>query len=167
MTINHTEGGASVSADRSLPLDSQMLAYVDFSEEPPAGEYTRPSETADLDQANLITSKVAGQPESSSDPFLDLFGPSGRHKVVLDIDLPVTVLPSTTPGHHHLFIDHEVAWDDYVNLLEALATCGLVEPGYVNSSKQRGYSCVRLPWVKKVDPPEPIPATPDTVDLAF
>jgi hypothetical protein len=166
MTINHTEGSDSVSADRSLPLGSQMLAYVDFNEEPPVGEYTRPSETANLDQANLITSKIAGQPEPTDDPFLELFG-GPRHKVVLDIDLPVTVLPSTTPGHHHLFIDHEVAWDDYVNLLEALAACGLVEPGYVNASKQRGYSCVRLPWVKKVDPPEPVPATPDTADFAF
>jgi len=166
MTINYTEEGSSMSADRSLPLDSQMLAYVDFSEEPPTGEYTRPSETADLNQANLITSRVAGQPESPSDSFLELLG-GPRHKVVLDIDLPVTVLPSTTPGHHHLFIDHEVAWDDYVNLLEALATCGLVQPGYVYASKQRGYSCVRLPWVKKVEPPEPVPATPDTVDLPF
>jgi len=167
MTINYTDGDGSASADRSLPLDGQMLAYVDFNEEPTEGEYTRPSETADLEQANLITSKVAGQPEPTIDPFFGLLNGGDRHKVVLDIDLPVTVLPSTTPGHHHLFIDHEVAWDDYVNLLEALVTCGLVEPGYVNASKQRGYSCVRLPWVKKVEPPEPIPATPDTVDLVF
>jgi hypothetical protein len=168
MTINDIERARSVDAERSLPLDSQMLAYVDFDEEPPTGEYTRPSETADLGRANLITSKVVGQPESPRDPFGDLlFGPHERHKVVLDIDLPVTVLPSTTAGHHHLFIDHEVAWDDYVNLLEALATCRLIEPGYLYASKQRGYSCVRLPWVKKVEPTEPVPVTPDDAALAF
>ena len=147
------------NTDRSLPLDGQMLAYVDFTEAPPESGYTRPSETADLEQANLITSKVAGQP--SDDAFINLFG-GVRHKVVLDIDLPVTVLPSTTPGHHHLFIDHEVDWDDYVHLLEALTACGLVEPGYAYASKERGYSCVRLPWVKKAETPKPVlTASPD------
>jgi hypothetical protein len=150
--------------DRSLPLDGQMLAYVDFDESPPEGvAYTRPSETADLDQANLITSRVAGQIE---DGFLDLLG-GPNHKVVLDIDLPARLLPSSTPGHHHLFIDKAIPWDDYVNLLEALAACGLVERGYVYASKERGYTCVRLPWVKKVEPPEPVPVTSDTADPAF
>lgn len=143
-----------------MPLDGQMLAYVDFKADPPEGGYTRPSETADVEQANLITSKVAGQPEPSTDPW----GDRARHKVVLDVDLPVTVIASSTPGHHHLFIDHEIDWADYVRLLEALAACGLVEQGYVNASTQRGYTSVRLPWVKKSDPPEPVPITPDTVD---
>jgi hypothetical protein len=150
--------------DHSLPLDGQMLAYVDFDAEPPAEGYTRPSETADMEKANLITSKVAGQPEpESADPW----GGDVRHKPVIDIDLPVKVLPSSTEGHHHLFIDAEITWDEYVELLELLVRLALVEPGYVSASKDRGYSCVRLPWVKKVPRPEPVPATPDTVDLAL
>lgn len=72
------------------------------------------------------------------------------HMPVLDLDVPATLLPSSTPGHSHLFLDRRIFWDDYVNLLDALAACGLVEAGYVRVSKARGYTAVRLPWVRKL-----------------
>ena len=140
-----------------LPLATQVLAKVDFDQPTEDGQYTRPTEEVTVgDGANLITSKVV-----LSDAVLDAFGTT-LHKPVLDIDLPVTVVPSSTPGHCHLFIDKAMPWATYQRLLEALAVAGIVESGYVNASIDRGYSAVRLPWVKK---PEPVPATPDTVDL--
>jgi len=115
---------------REIPLAGQALVVAELD-----GAYdAERTVTADVEAANLITSRVAG---------------TGMHKPVLDIDLPATLLPSSTPGHFHLFIDHEMPWETYVELLEALVKAGLVEPGYMNASRDRGYTAVRLPWVRK------------------
>jgi len=74
---------------------------------------------------------------------------SEMHKPVLDIDLPVMVLPSTTPGHFHLFIDKEVEWSVYCRLIQVLVDAGIVEEGYYSAALRRGYTAVRLPWVRK------------------
>lgn len=92
------------------------------------------------DQANLVSSNVPGK--------------EGVHAPVLDLDLPAKLVPSSTPGHHHLYIDIEVEQDKYWNLLDALADCGIIERGYANASKRKGGTFVRVPgvikpWVKK------------------
>lgn len=74
---------------------------------------------------------------------------SSRHMLVLDIDVPAALVPSSTPGHHHLFIQSEMSWDEYVRILDALAAARILEPGYVSASKARGFTAVRLPWVRK------------------
>ncbi len=124
-------------SDLTAPLDGLTLQVV-----PNIGDYkpdeeihnTERFETDDLAKATVITSKTLA---------------SERHKVVLDLDLPAKLIPSTTPGHFHLYVDHEIEWDVYANLLDALEKAGLVEPGYVNASKDRGYTAARLPWVRK------------------
>lgn len=73
------------------------------------------------------------------------------HKPVIDVDIPIRVYPSTTVGHHHLYIDTPMSWRAYKRLLRALVRAGLVEKGYYKASKRRGGSFVRLPWVAKVD----------------
>ncbi len=86
---------------------------------------------------------------------------SHTHKPVLDIDMSVKIFPSTTEGHFHLYIDKEMPWEDYCKLMDVMAEVGILEQGYVNASRQRGYSAVRLPWIKKEylttvkDQPEP------------
>lgn len=97
-------------------------------------EEIRPT-VAKLEDADLITSEVKNA--------------AGIHKVVLDIDFPVVVLPSSTPGHHHLFIDKAMTWEKYRDLIEAFVDAGIVEPGYMGASEQRGFTGVRPPWVKK------------------
>lgn len=75
---------------------------------------------------------------------------SGLHKPVLDIDLPVKLLPSTTEGHFHLFIDKEMTWAQYAKLLDVLAEVGIIEEGFSRVSQgSRKHTAVRLPWVKK------------------
>lgn len=74
---------------------------------------------------------------------------TGLHRPVLDIDLDIVVVPSSTPGHHHLYIDKLMTWERYAKLLQALADAGIVQQGFVNVSLQRGATMVRLPWVKK------------------
>lgn len=90
--------------------------------------------TTNLSEADIITSQVEN---------------SDNHKVILDIDFGAQLIPSSTPGHFHLYLDKEVSWDKYIKLLKALAAAGIIETGYAGASINRGYSAVRLPWVEK------------------
>ena len=121
------------------PFPGQQLRKVfnwgDSSQEMPTEEI-RPI-VADVEDADLVTSEIASRHK--------------RHKIVLDIDMPVKVLDSSTPGHHHLFIDKELSWKQYRRLLRALAAAGIVEQGYVGASEDRGFTGVRVPWKKKSD----------------
>lgn len=76
-------------------------------------------------------------------------GDDGMHKPVIDFDVPIRVVQSSTPGHSHLYIDVEMTWEEYENLLKALGKAGLVEEGYIHASIAREGTHVRLPWVKK------------------
>lgn len=138
MTIKRPKTVAAMR--EALPLTGQRLAWVDF--EPGASSddadgYGGVVMDAPIDEANIMTSLVSA-------PGLE---GDGVHRVALDVDLPVMVLPSTTKGHHHLFIDSLLPWEDYLKLLDVLAEIGLVEQGYVSASRERGYTAVRLPWV--------------------
>ena len=103
-------------------------------------------------------------------------GIPGMHKPVLDIDMPVRVEPSSTPGHFHLYIDRAMYWDQLRQLLDALHAAGILEKGYVEASKRRRYTAVRLPGVTKGDdvvgplqaPPDDVPVELDpAADLDF
>lgn len=95
-------------------------------------------ETTDLDSADIVSSKV-----------LDGDGVTGKHMVMFDVDIPMHVEPSSTPGHNHVYFDAYVDWESFTKLLDELANCGVVEPGYVGASKARGFTALRLPWVHK------------------
>jgi hypothetical protein len=74
-----------------------------------------------------------------------------RHALVIDIDHPSWLVPSTTPGHYHLYVDVPggIPHETYLYLLGALAQAGVIEQGYNSASHERGHSDVRLPWVQK------------------
>lgn len=91
-------------------------------------------EVSSLEDANLVSSMWRG---------------SDHHMVVLDIDIPAALIPSSTPGHSHLYIKSAMPWDVYTRLLDALADAGILETGYVAASKKRGFTGVRVPWVTK------------------
>ena len=71
------------------------------------------------------------------------------HRPVLDIDVPARLIPSTTPGHHHLYLDIDMTWEKYEALLKALASAGVIEQGYLLAALNRRATFVRLPWVAK------------------
>lgn len=75
--------------------------------------------------------------------------PGRQHVVALDIDHQAWLVPSSNPGHNHLYVALMCEWNLYVEFLEAAAKIGLVESGYVAASKKRGATYLRLPWVKK------------------
>lgn len=142
-----------------LPMNGQRLAWVDFNR----GGYTEEEERdgrvvmdAPLEAANVITSLVDIQSITGTMQERDKQSPRisdnvTLHRPVIDIDHPVKIVESSTAGHSHLYVDLVMPWDDLVKLLDVLAEIGLVEPGYVNASKARGYTAVRLPWVSKAE----------------
>ena len=95
--------------------------------------------TVDLDQANVVSSLQSG-----TEP-----GSRAQHYPVLDLDLPAVLVPSPTPGHSHLYIDLPIPDDTYWRLCDALVDAGVLQEGYVSACKSRGYTSVRLPWVRK------------------
>jgi hypothetical protein len=73
----------------------------------------------------------------------------GLHAPVLDLDYEAHLEPSSTPGHYHLYLDRLVEHDKYMNLIRALADCGLIEWGFADASIKRGATFVRMPGVRK------------------
>lgn len=124
-------------------LHGQLYAEVDF-DRPRDDRYGGDNGrlTTSLGEATTVTSVVA-------DSWLATDGGPVMHRPVLDIDLPVHVTPSSTPGHHHLFIDKQMTWATYSTLLLALVDAGIIERGYAEASIDRGRTDVRLPWIKK------------------
>lgn len=76
-------------------------------------------------------------------------GKAKRHAVLLDLDVPAYLVPSTTPGHSHLYVDLNLTEEAYFDFLDACAKVGLIEEGYAGASKAKGGTYLRLPWVKK------------------
>lgn len=74
---------------------------------------------------------------------------TGMHYPMLDLDHHVEVYASSTPGNHHLYIGTPLPWDDYLKVLRAFAEVGLIQQGYLGASAERGYTSLRLPWVRK------------------
>ncbi len=132
--------------ERSYPLEGkvQLIAGLTFAIDsdniPVPPEHDEPNRivTTDVNVAQAATS------QSVSDPTM--------HYPVFDVDLPIQLVPSTTEGHFHVYIDHPIRLKPYLKLLDALAEAGIVQKGYVASTRHRGFSCVRLPWIKKVQP---------------
>jgi len=109
------------------------------------GDYTQSDDgkTVSEQEANIITSQLAGQQLNELDTN------AGLHAPVLDIDFGAQLLPSSTPGHFHLYFEKAMTWDKYCGLLRALGDVGILEAGYVKASLRRGYSSVRKPGVYK------------------
>lgn len=91
-------------------------------------------QVASLDEADVMTSHITG---------------TRKHSVMLDLDVPAKLVPSSTPGHSHLYIDVEMNWPTYSALLSALIDAQVIEYGYGAVSKRRRYTSLRLPWIKK------------------
>ena len=76
----------------------------------------------------------------------------GSHMPVIDIDLPVRLVPSSTEGHFHLYIDVPMTLETYLAMLDAMVNAGVVDAAYVAHVRERGMSLCRPEWVKKPTP---------------
>lgn len=117
----------------------RTLVYITSLERDPSGDEDY-REMDGMERSTPVPREIANA-VSSVDA-----SKSGWHLPVLDIDLPVRVVESHTPGHHHLYIDKPVRWDKYEALLVALADAGIIESGYAQASIHRQASFVRAPW---------------------
>lgn len=97
------------------------------------------AETEDINAADIVSSEAK-----------PLEGFTSKHMVMFDVDIPMEVIESSTPGHYHVYFPGTgVGKDALFYLLAELSNCGIVEPGYVAASKARGFTALRLPWVRK------------------
>lgn len=72
------------------------------------------------------------------------------HRPVIDLDFPCQLVPSATPGHFHLYIDKTISWSQFEQVLFAMTRAGLVQKGYLDATRRRGYAAVRHPDKPKV-----------------
>jgi len=109
------------------------LGVTDSEDFDPETVANNPSVPASEDDANLIGSLVADD----------------THAPVLDIDYEARLVPSSTEGHYHLYLDREVPWEKYVAVLEVLADAGIIQKGFARASIARKQTFVRKPGVTK------------------
>lgn len=100
-----------------------MLKYRQY-------EDRQPSET----DANVVSSHIEA---------------SKVHAPIIDLDFPHRYIPSTTPGHAHLYLDVPISRWRLVILLWGLYVGGVIEKGYFLWSLRRGGTFVRRPGVPK------------------
>lgn len=75
----------------------------------------------------------------------------GKHAPILDLDFPHVYVPSTTPGHGHLYLNVEISrWRMFV-LLWGLYVGGVIEFGNFWWSLRRGGTFVRRVGVRKTE----------------
>lgn len=74
------------------------------------------------------------------------------HRPVLDLDFPHVYVPSTTPGHGHLYINNVVLNDlQHYLLISTLVELGILSRGSKIQLDSHGLSLTRPPHVKKKD----------------
>ena len=113
--------------------DLEALGDPDYEKE------TDTVEPESIDEVNLIGSQIY-EDDSNGDAM---------HAITIDLDVPARLVPSSTEGHSHLYIDVPISWDEYDRILRALADAGIVEQGYAKAAITRKQTYLRPPWVKK------------------
>jgi len=98
-----------------------------------------PWDEVGVKKANLVTSVVKSTKGKTNE----------MHRPLLDLDFEVSVLPSSTPGHNHLYIDKEMSKEDLDKLVNVLNEVGLLQNGIKNGWNRRGALSLRLPWIDK------------------
>ena len=97
--------------------------------------WTPPRAVESDNDANVTTSLIEG---------------TSLHSPAFDIDVPIIVHASSTPGHHHIYFPSiALEADEYAELLRVLTKVGIVQPGWVKRFEKDGMTVLRKPGVKK------------------
>jgi hypothetical protein len=120
--------------------------------------FVRRLTTVTTQNGELDPSGVDDQPERVEVPIEDalLFSAkrrygTDRYALLLDIDIPVHVVKSSS-GNTHLFFDVDLSKAEHDDILHALGAAGVIQDGYMRSGvRSKLGSTLRLPWVKKGD----------------
>ncbi len=66
------------------------------------------------------------------------------------LSVPANLVPSGTPGHHHLYLETRLDWDAYLKIMRLMVDAGLLEKDWVDMSEHRRMAMLRKPQHKKV-----------------
>lgn len=61
----------------------------------------------------------------------------------------IHVVPSSTPSHHHLYINAVMSWEEYEVMLAAFVEAGIVGDGYLYFCSKRKATWLRMPGISK------------------
>lgn len=95
------------------------------------------------------TEEVVGCTHAEAD-LISSITMSGEHAPAIDIDMPCRLVPSSTPGHFHLYIEKEMDWKTYEELLKALTRAGIVEDGFLHMAQKYKATHLRVPGKPKI-----------------
>lgn len=73
------------------------------------------------------------------------------HMPIVDLDYPHEYVPSSTPGHAHLYLNVEIGRARWICLMLGLWIGGVVSRNYMLWSFRRMANYARQPWVSKAD----------------
>jgi hypothetical protein len=77
----------------------------------------------------------------------------GKQMPILDLDFPHQAVPSSTPGHTHLYLNTVMSKWQWFWLMWGLWQAGVIELGFFVWSVRRGGNFVRLPGLEKSEDP--------------
>lgn len=70
-------------------------------------------------------------------------------EAVFQVIVPAKLVPSSTEGHFHLYLEMEMDWQDYLSLMRLMVGAGLLEKEWVELSERRKMAMLRKPGVRK------------------
>lgn len=94
-------------------------------------------------------SLVVDPPEGKKHNLVSSRTRGGKQKVVLDLDFDASLIPSSTPGHYHLFLDKAISTSDMEIFVKACHHAGLIADGNFNQWRFNEAMFVRPPWKLK------------------
>ena len=119
----------------AFAASNELYSKNDLDEMQESGETgVDPVGTSDILKANLISSRVTGY---------------RKHRILLDIDHEAALIPSSTEGHYHLYINHLLTDEQMEKLVKVLEEIELIAPGNANQWWRHKALFLRLPWIKK------------------
>jgi hypothetical protein len=121
-------------ADHQMYKVSGLDDVTDYGPSSDNNVEVRGYETDEVALANLVSSKVKR---------------SHSHRPIIDIDFPAALVPSSTPGHSHLYLDKKMSEKDFAALVEVMHRVGIIADGNLNQWDRHCALFVRTPWVKK------------------
>ena len=116
------------------------------------GNLSGQSSTPPKENEPLVEQSVKCHPKDSNLVCSEIA--EDQHYVLLDLDVPHAYSPSSTVGHGHLYIDKVLPFEDYLEILQVLSKHGIIEAGFYEWTKRRGYAALRPPGISKHNMPD-------------
>ena len=94
-------------------------------------------------------STVRAVPDEDDAELVSSEGTDGLHYPVIDLDFECELVPSSTPGHYHLYINEGISWERYIRLLEGFLEAGLIQKGWFDEARKDKRTYVRRKGIYK------------------